>query len=513
MKNWIARASAALGIASALVLAGCGGGGSSSTPTAPPTTPPPTTPPPNNGGGISGTGSALSASGTIAVSGTGAVSINGVALSTTSVTVRIDDRTGTLADVKDGVTGKVRGRINDDRVTGTADVIEIENELRGPAANVNAAASPQTFTVNGQKVYVDAQTVYANLANFAAIANGAYLEVHGLRDSTGAVRATRIEGKTAVAGDDELRGNVTAVGANTFTVGTAPNAVTVNYSNSTTFSPAGQSAAALTVGVLVEVHGTAAGSTFTASRIDIEDVEDSALAPSGTDDAEVEGFVSGFTAPTSTFKVGTRTVAVTSTTRYEGGSSADLANDARVEVEGSVNSSTGVLTATKVQFKATRVIVQYKPSAVDTTARTLTMLGNQVVVNDLTKLSTLNGAGQGSATLSDIVANSDCVEVRGTRTGATITADEIKELSGGSCKAIVQARVTAKTATTITILGVTVDLSTVPAGALHDASGNSMTLTAFLAAITADASTGTLVKAKGSVANLTLSAEEAELEN
>ena len=127
MKHTMTRVGTALALTMAIALAGCGGGGGSSSSPVPPTTPP-TTPPPNNGGGISGTGSALSASGTIAVSGTGAVSINGVALSTSSVTVRIDDRTGTLADVKDGVTGKVRGRINDDRVTGTAEVIEIENE-------------------------------------------------------------------------------------------------------------------------------------------------------------------------------------------------------------------------------------------------------------------------------------------------------------------------------------------------------------------------------------------------
>jgi hypothetical protein len=509
MNNTITRAGASLVLAVAVGLAGCGGGGGGYSA-------PSTLPGQNPSGGISGTGAPLSTAGAITVNAT-AMSITGVTVGTASTTVvKIDDTVKTAADVKNGMTGKVRGRTTDNRVTMTAEAIEIENEVQGLVQSVQASAAPQRFTVNGQTVYVDDQTVYGNLTNFAAlVAGSSYVEVYGLRDSTGAIRATRVESQTQGAPGivDEIRGTVTAVGTGSFTLGSAPNAVTVTYTGSTTFTT-GTTAASITVGREVEVHGTftAATTTFAATRIDIEDVEDSSLAPGNAEGAEVEGLVSGFTSLTSTFKVGAATVSVSSATRFEGGTAADLANDRRVEAEGSADAS-GVLVATKVQFKSVRIIVQYRPSAVDPTARTLTILTNQVVVNDLTKVSTLNASGGNSTSLSDIVAGSDCVEVRGARSGTSIVADEVKELSGGSCKAILQGPVTAKTATTITTLGMNVDLSAVPAGALKDASGNAMTLTAFLAAITPNAATGTLVKSKGNVSGATVLAEEAELEN
>ncbi len=124
MKNTITRAGAALVLAVAVGLAGCGGGGGGGSTT-------PVAPGPAPGGGISGTGSPLSASGTITVGAT-ALSINGIAVATSATTVvKVDDNPKTVGEVKDGMTGKVRGRVSDDGLTGTADTIEIENEVRG----------------------------------------------------------------------------------------------------------------------------------------------------------------------------------------------------------------------------------------------------------------------------------------------------------------------------------------------------------------------------------------------
>lgn len=505
MKTTISRAGAALVLAVVVGLGGCGGGGGGGSVTPPPpggggTTPPPTTP----AGGISGTGSIAKPTATTVV-------MNGVTFNSGTATVRSDDRTSGTVTVDDGMTGKVRGRLNDDRVTGTADTIEIENEVRGLVQAVDGSLVPQRFTVNGQTVFVDGQTVYANLANFAGLAAGvSYVEVHGLRDSNGVIRATRVEAQTAGVGGlvDELRGTVTALGTSSFTLGSGSNAVTVTYTGATAFSPAGSTAASLQVGTLVEVHGNfaAAGTTFAATRIDFEDSEDSSLSPSGTDDAEVEGYVSGFAGLGSTFRVGTRLVSVGSATRYEGGTSADLANDARVEAEGNVVN--GVLVANKIQFKERRVILQASPTAVNVAGGTLTVLGKSVQVTTLTRIDA-RSAGGNSTSLADVVANTDCVEVRAALVGTSIVADEVKELSSGGCDWILRAPVESadSAAGRVTMLGTVVDVN---GAQFRDTNDAAITRAVFFTGATV----GTVVKTKGSNANTSpLVASEAELEN
>ncbi len=100
--------------------------------------------------------------------------------------------------------------------------------------------------------------------------------------------------------------------------------------------------------------------------------------------------------------------------RYEGGTSADLANDARVEAEGNVVG--GVLVAKKIQFKQRRVILQAVPSVVNVAGSTMTVLGKAVQVTTLTRVDA-RSAGGNSTSLSDILANTDCVEVRAAWSG------------------------------------------------------------------------------------------------
>jgi hypothetical protein len=414
------------------------------------------------------------------------------------------------------MTGKVRGRINDDRVTGTAETIEVENEVRGQAANVNAAAVPQTFTVNGQRVYVDANTVYGNLSpsTFAAIANGTYVEVHGLRDSTGAIRATRVEAQTQGANGlvDEIRGTVTAVGTNSFTLGSAPNAVTVTYTGATTFAPAGSNAGGLQVGTIVEVHGnfTAGTSTFAATKIDFEDSEDSSLAPSGTDSAEVEGYVSGFTAHPGSFLVNGRSVRTTSSTRFEDGSGGDLVNNVRVEVEGVVDAQ-GVLVASKVEFRNIRVQLHGRATAVDAVERTIVVLGQTVRSTNLTRIESRSSSG-GSTSLADVVPNVDCVEVRATVEGSSIVAEEIKEPD--SCgKELVQAAVSAKNETTFTLTFFgTLNASLASTPRFLDRNEQAISRAQFFAAVVPASATspGTLVEVEG---NSLGAVEKAELKD
>jgi hypothetical protein len=421
--------------------------------------------------------------------------------------------------------GKIRGRINDDRVSGTATTIEIENEVRGRAANVDGSANPRTFTVNNQRVYVDSQTVYANLPqgfgsieNGASLGGGTYIEVHGFRDSAGAIRATRVEARNAVAGDDEIRGGVEAGSVNTtaktFTLRSgpvnSPGGVIVNYSGAT-FTTGSESQLA---GAYVEVHGAydALSQAFTATRIDFEDLEDSAFVPASSENAEVEGIISGFTASSAEFRVATRRVLLGGSVRFEGGTVEDLANDARIEAEGNLNAS-GVLVANKIQFKSARLILQSTASAVTvgTPANPgqFTVLGTTVVVTSVTRIDT------STASLGD-VASGDCVEVRAHLDGTTLVADEVKELSASACdRWIVRGPVAgqdsaAGTVTLIAASGANSTVVNVNGAQFRDAADSAITRAAFFTA----ARIGSIVKTRGTnPATSPLVATEAELEN
>jgi hypothetical protein len=467
------------------------------------------------GGGTDGTGASPPTPVAVATTSSGvmtkgSVMLNGVRFddSTTSVT---DDRGRNAAALANGMVVKLRGR-SDDNGNGVAERLDVENELRAAISAIDAAASPQSFVAAGVTVLVDSQTVYANVANFAALTVGARVEVHGLRDTAGRLRATRVEVVAAGQGADELRGAVSAVntGADTFQLN---GNVTVNYAGAT-FSPVGTSEATLASGVLVEVRGSLAGTVFTATQIDFEDLEDDNLRGRENEKQETEGFVSGFSAHPGSFQVNGRSVTTTASTRFVGGSAADLANDVKVEAEGTVNAQ-GVLIASKIEFKQVRLQLHGRVTALDTTARSLVVLGQTVRASSLTRIDT-RGSGGNSTSLADLTVNVDCVEVRATLDGNTLVADEIKEPSSCS-KELVQARVSAENETTFTLTffgtsATPLNASLANASQFRDRSGAAITRAQFFAAVTPAGATsvGTLVKVKG---NTLGTIEEAELQD
>ena len=434
----------------------------------------------------------------------GSVIVNGLRFDDTTAIVS-DDRGRTAAQLASGMVVKVRGR-SDDNLNGTAERVDVENEVRAAISSLNATASPQSFVAGGLTVYVDGATVYANVSGFAALTLGMRVEVHGLRDASGNLRAARVEAVAAGVGADELRGPVAVLNttADTFQLNTG---ITVNYAGAT-FLPAGASEASLANGVLVEVRGSLSGTVFTATQIDIEELEDSSFRGSAGEKAEAEGFVTGFTAHPGTFQVNGRSITTTASTRFVGGSAADLINGAKVEAEGVVNAQGG-LTASKIEFRSTRVLLEGLVTGVNLSARTVTVLGQVVQVNDLTRLET---RGSSSSSLSALTPNVDCAEVRAVVNGGVLVAEEVKEPSSCSGE-LVQARVTAKndSAFTLTFFG-SLQASLANASTFRDASGNSVTRAQFFALISAASgnASGTLVKVKG---NSLQSVQEAEIED
>lgn len=467
------------------------------------------------GGGTDGTGATPpQASGTSSgVMTKGSVILNGVRYDDSRATIS-DDRNRTSAQLATGMVVKVRG--SNDGTNGTADKVQVENEVRGPIQSISATSNPQRFVVGGLTVLVDAQTVYANVANFGALAPGNRVEVHGLRDNLNNVHASRVElvgAASASEGFDEVRGAVSGLdtGAKQFTLN---GTLTVNY-GAATFAPVGANEGSLAgTGVVVEVHGTLAGNVFTATLIDIESLEDADFRGNANEKQEVEGFVSGFTSTPGTFQVNGRTVTTTAGTTFIDGTAADLANNIEVEAEGTIDNA-GVLVAAKIKFEHTRVQLEGLATAVNATTRTLVVLGQTVQANDLTRIDTRVAGGGNSTSLADLTANVDCVQVRGSLVAGAFVADEIKEPSGCG-KDLVQAPVTAKNGVTFTLrfFGA-LDAALGGSVQYRDRNGTVLTRDAFFAAVipAAAGTTGTLVKVKGTLNAGVLVAEEAELED
>ncbi|NTW59058.1 MAG: hypothetical protein HGA43_07820 [Nitrospirae bacterium] len=467
-----------------------------------------------SGGGSSGGGATTTtASSPVITTGTmttGSVIVNGVRFTADSgATIRVDDNPGRPeTELRDGMQVKVKGQINDDRITGRFEKVEAEPEVRGKLASLGTGS----FAVNGQIVYVDDSTVFEDriagvfsAITFTALGNANEVEVHGGRDDQGRVRATRVERRDD-SPLDEVKGTISTVpnGA-TFTLTNGTISITVSYGTAT-ITPAG---ATLSQGDFVQVHGSFSAGTFTASLINREDLEDAEFEPTEGQEFEVEGHINGFTAHPGEFQVEGRTVRTTLSTRFEGGSSADLDNNVKVEAEGHL--SIGALVADKIKFKSAQVRIEALATAIDTTARTVTVMGRTVQANDLTRFDDA---------LNTITANTDRVEVRAyVDKAGTIIAIRLKKVGGGSDA--LQAPVSAKNATakTLTLLdggnAIAVSLSGTPEDHFLNYVHAPIGSVAFFGAVTPASGTtaGTLVKVKGTFSAGSITGTEAELEN
>jgi hypothetical protein len=165
-------------------LAACGGGGGSdSTSTS-----------------SSGTTTASAASYSGTISGLGSIVVNGVRFSTTGAdTVDADDPSQPYTKAFAlGTTVTVKGTVDASGTTGTATSIEVHGGVRGLVTSVGS----NTFTVAGEVINVDSNTVYEGSTTgfgFASLVGGtSYVEVFGVLDTaTGTLLATRVEEKTS----------------------------------------------------------------------------------------------------------------------------------------------------------------------------------------------------------------------------------------------------------------------------------------------------------------------------
>ena len=474
--------------AALLFLGGCGGGGGQVAGT----------------GGMGGTGVQVVSNGVMT---RGSVIVNGVRYEDTTASISIDDTPKTAANLQDGMVVSVRGTASGS--SGTAQSVVAQSEVRGLVTAVFAAENPQRIVVLGQNVLIDDQTILSGItrpiSDVQLLPNPAtpnvVVEVHGLRDTLGNIRATRVEADTGLMGGDntvdEIRGLVTNRNDATpelFNVGSQQVAeipgVTVVVGS---FGD----------GSIVEVHcmvrPCVTGGIFQASLIEVEDFFGN--RPANGQRFEVEGLISGFVVgghPGNFFVAGV-SVTTTASTHFEGGIAGDLLNNIKVEAEGTWNGTT--LTASKIEFKRSVVRLQGFVTAQVANTFTLDISGRRVNIetDDFTDVGGVPLPGNGFGI---------CVQVRGQRKagGVVVVAGEIRV---GGCsnsdRPVLQAPVEAENGFELRLLGFDINAesptdTTVGSTGYENIDGSPMTRAAFFSAVVpADSAAvppvaGTLVK-------------------
>ena len=423
-----------------VLLAACsGGGGGDQTVVTPPTV---TNPPPT--AGIVRTGITAGV-----ITGFGSIILNGVTYDTDDAEFLINSESGTQADLAVGEFVIVTGEINDDLVTGKADTVVFNDNVKGPVQSIDSVGL--TLVVLGQTVIVDANTSFDDSipsGDFAGIQVGDIVEVSGLVDANGAIVATRIELKPAGT-VFEVLGTVSALDAamSRFMI----NQLVVDYSSAMLDDfPAGS----IENGQLVEVKGAslAASGELTATSVEFKT---NGFVGELDDFAELEGFITRFVS-SSDFDVAGVGVVTSANTVYEGGVEADLGLNIKVEVEGAFN-ATGQIVATKIDIRRAKA-VRMEALIDSVTTDGLVVLGIPVTIDALTRLEDKSDAEVDPLRLSDLNAG-DYVEVRGSEfpAGSGTVLATILEREDVDPDTELQGFVTGFTDPAITVLGVTIE--------------------------------------------------------
>jgi len=352
------------------------------------------------------------------ITGFGSVFVNGVEYSTTGgTTFDIDDNAvASQAELQVGQQVTVQWSSSDDGVTRRALQVIYDDSVEGPITAGSIDPATQSFVVLGQTIVVDADTSFAApLIDLDSLADGNAVKVSGLLSNPAGgvvVRATRIERKTP-GGQIEIRGTVSNRTGNTFVIN-GQVVLTTGAPPAIIDTPSG----VVSNGDFVEAEGTVVNGAgqLVATRVELEDGEERIGADG--DEAEVEGYVTLFTSPSSFSVSG---VPVQSSVAATGGT---VALGAKVRVKGEFNAA-GAIVASEVQVRSgaggspvdTRILALVDSVTVGTGQ--LVLLGVIIQTDANTRFEDQSNDNVRSFSLADLRAggNPDFVEVRGIAQG------------------------------------------------------------------------------------------------
>lgn len=311
------------------------------------------------------------------VSGLGSVILNGVRFDDSQATVLDDDGVAHPAsDLRLGMVVEVQGRLRGNSAQGTASQIQFGHEIAGPVESVDAPGSQ--LVVLGQTVQVDVDTLFDGYAaGLADVLAGQLVAVHGFYDpGAGRYTATRIERRTSLA-QYTLRGRISGLQGppvRNFFIGAA----LIDYAG-----VASPPTLANGLSVRVSLSTTQVSGRWVASS-----VHTSQRNFPENNEAELEGYVSGFVSSANFLVAGVPVDASRAGVSVRHGTLADLADGVRVEVEGFVQG--GVLVASVVDFKrgGQQEFELHGPiESVDLGARTLVLRGVTVAWDGSTQFA------------------------------------------------------------------------------------------------------------------------------
>lgn len=376
-----------IALASGLALVACGGGG--------------------------GVGGVADISGSGVVSGPidnfGSIIANGVRMDVNGATITDDGVSIIQSDLDVGDTVIMRGTLNGDG-TGSAVTVITDEFVKGPVTAIDVPGN--RFVAMGQTINVDLTTAFSGIT-LDTLTAGMLVEVHGSLDGDDEVRATRVELKTSLD-EFELTGVIDSSTPTTFVI----NGMVVNYASADVETESGS----LSAGLYVDVAASSAPTASTLTATSVQEESRTADAQPG-DEAEIEGLITAVLSPTR-FRLNGLIVEHDASTSFERGSAARLVVNARVEVEGRVD-STGVLRAREIKLEdQLNIRINTALQSVDAGAGTLTVLGKTFQTDASTQFEDERD-GLEPFRINDLRVG-DYVEMRAYLDGATLRASRVE---------------------------------------------------------------------------------------
>lgn len=224
------------------------------------------------GGGIGGSG--YTSVGTI--TDLGSIFVNGIEFQTDDAAVTLNGVTGNEKELQVGMVVKVEGVVNSDGKSGRANRVAFAPNVAGPVSGIDHGRN--RLEVMGQTVLVDAQTAIVGLSGNASGLSGVSMndlvEISGLTDAVGAIRATRMT-RRAAGLPFEVNGRVSNLTSSTFMI----NNLTVDYSK-----PA---SVGIQLGDCVTVRGNLTSSTTLSANF----IEKKSIGLMESGSIEIEGLI------------------------------------------------------------------------------------------------------------------------------------------------------------------------------------------------------------------------------
>ena len=331
--------------------------------------------------GISGSGKAIGV-----ITQFGSIFVNGVEYDTSEAVIIVNGVVATEDDLGVGMVVFIQGTVNEDGVTGVAEVVIVDDNLKGPISAITSATDEsgsvrdaRQITVLGIDVVVERTGTVFEDTTFESLSQGDLVEVYGFAESGNNIRATRVELKEFIAGVTkvELYGEVASLdtSAETFLLGD----YTINYA-SAEFDDIDPSNFA--DGILVEVKGTLAtadaliidATKIEPTGIDAGEAEDNGDVEVDTtlgddDEFRTEGTIESYDATNQTFIINGTSLDASSAALVPG--NLVLEDGLIVQVEGTFSGD--VLVAEKIKSRRGRIEIEAPVSALDPETQTVSL--------------------------------------------------------------------------------------------------------------------------------------------